>query len=69
MINWGNNAFPSGSYQVRFWSDISDNINMAAMIERKDYLTGAAVNLDHYDKGYESLPFKATFMVAFLMGK
>ena len=54
---------------MRFWSDISDNINMAAMIERKDYLTGAAVNLDRYDKGYESLPFKATFMVAFLMGK
>lgn len=54
---WSSNAFPSESYQVRFWSDISNDMNMTALAERKDYLTGSAVNLTYQDKDHERLPF------------
>jgi uncharacterized protein YwqG len=52
------NGLPSSSYQVRFWSDPSLEVNMNEVVAYKDYITGEATNLDWGDDNHQSLPFK-----------
>lgn len=51
-------GLPSNSYQVRFWSDPSLEINTSEVAAYKDYITGEATNLNWGDKDHQRLPFK-----------